>query len=204
MASLIFVVGVGIAALGFKTNKNVEAQVQSVTQNNNQTGLPSEEKPDDAAMASHVVAPDQPRYIRISKINVFARITSQGIDKDGALKAPGNVHNAGWFTKSAKPGLPGAMLLDGHVSGPTQKGVFYNIKDLKAGDKLEVERGDGEIFNYTVVQSQTYNADATDMTKAMEPITKSKPGLNLITCTGKFDSKTGKYPQRIIVFAAQD
>ncbi len=204
MASFIFMAGIGVAALGFKTNKNVEAQVQAVAQNNDQAGLPGEEKPDDAAMASHTVAPDQPRYIRINKINVYARITSQGIDKDGALKAPGNVHNAGWFNKSAKPGLPGAMLLDGHVSGPTQKGVFYYLKDLSEGDKIEVERGDGQIFSYSVVQSQTYDEETTDMTKAMKPVTDGKPGLNLITCTGKFDSKTGKYPQRLIVFAAQD
>jgi LPXTG-site transpeptidase (sortase) family protein len=211
MALIVFISGIGVAALGLKTNKHVEAQVQAVTQstessNNASTDeeTPNEVKPDSKAMTGHMVAPDQPRYIRISKLGVFARVSSQGLDKSGALKAPSNVFNAGWYDQSAKPGQPGAMLLDGHVSGPTQRGVFFNLKKLTAGDTLEIERGDGQKFNYTVVQSQTYDASNTDMQKAMNPIVKGKPGINLITCAGKYDPKTKEYPQRIIVFATQN
>ncbi len=202
MASMVFIAGMAVAALGFKTNKHVEAQVAAVTQRAEEEQV-SEEKPTETQVRSYQVDPSLPRTVRISKIGVYARIQRQGIDKTGALKAPGNVHNAGWYENSSKPGEGGATLLDGHVSGPTQRGVFYNIKNLKAGDTIEVERGDGQKFTYKVVKSVVSDANKTDMTAALLPVTEGKSGINLMTCTGPYDSKTGEYTQRVTVFAEQ-
>lgn len=202
MASMVFLAGLGVAVLGFKTNKHVEAQVQAVTQRVEQQAV-SEDKPTESQVRSYQVDPSLPRAIRISKLGVYARIQRQGIDKNGALKAPGNVHDAGWYENSSKPGEAGAMLLDGHVAGPTQRGVFYGIKNLKAGDLIEVERGDGQKFNYKVVKSIVSDADKTDMSAALVPVTAGKAGLNLMTCTGSYDSNSGEYTQRITVFAEQ-
>jgi len=205
MASMVFLFGIGVAVLGLKTNKHVEAQVQSVANRAEQSdeGVPKEEKPSQAAMGSYAVDPSMPRFIRISKLGVYARVQRQGLTKTGALKAPGNVYDAGWYENSSKPGQGGAMLLDGHVAGPTAKGVFNRIKDLKAGDVIEIERGDGQKFSYSVAKSTVSDAASTDMAAALTSVVPGKAALNLITCTGKYNSSTGEYDQRITVFAVQ-
>lgn len=203
MATFVFLAGVGVAYMGFKTNKHVEAQVNAMSRGTESDETISEEKPSAAAIRNHTVAPSLPRYVRITKLGVEARVVRQGVDKTGALKAPGNVHDAGWYENSSKPGEAGAVLLDGHVSGRTQHGVFYNIKQLNKGDIIEIERGDGAKFTYKVVKSKTAAVDKVDMSEAMLPAESGKLGLNLITCTGKYDAKKGSYDQRIIVFAVQ-
>ncbi|MCX6727270.1 MAG: class F sortase [Candidatus Saccharibacteria bacterium] len=204
MAMTVFVVGLGVAGLGLRTNKHVAAQVATVAEkakNSEEAPIPTEQKPTAAAYGAYTVDPTRPRYVRIAKIGVAARVMPQTTTKSGALKAPGNVNDAGWFTSSSKPGEGGAMLLDGHVAGPTQRGVFYNIKKLVAGDVIEVERGDGTVFRYKVVKSNTTDVADTDMSDALISAETGKQGLNLITCTGTYDEKSGEYNQRIIVFA---
>ncbi|RTK94963.1 class F sortase [Candidatus Saccharibacteria bacterium] len=200
MAIIVFVAGIAVAALGLKTNKEIKAQLTSAPAAQTDS---SEKKPSDQAFALHMVDPSEPRYIHISKIGVKARVTAQGLDRNGALNAPGNVHDVGWYRMSRKPGESGAMLLDSHVSGKTTKGAFYRLKDLRADDQIEVERGDGQTFTYRVVSSVVSDADKTDMRAAMQSIEPGKPGLNLITCTGAFDKATETYAQRLTVFAVQ-
>ena len=95
------------------------------------------------------------------------------------------------------------MLLDSHVSGPTVRGAFFNIKNLVAGDVIEIEKGDGQKISYSVVSSAVTKAADTDMAAAMTPANGSDKGVNLITCAGKFDPATGEYEDRIVVYAVQ-
>jgi len=206
MAVILFVTGVIIALVSLRTNQNVKAQVKvlakttSDSEGGSNGALPAEDnKPD---VDSYKVAAALPRVITIEKLGVKARTLSLSLDKDNALKAPSNIFDTGWYNGSAKPGEAGAMVIDGHVSGPTQKGVFYNIKTLKAGDVIKIERGDGKTYNYKVTSTATYAADNVDMAKLMTSSVPGKAGLNLITCGGKFNPKTNKFEQRVVVFAA--
>lgn len=208
--------GVGVGWTGLRTNHKVEAQVRQLTQQSQQADasvttasattapavdIPSETKPNTSGPA-YQVPPDHPKELKIPSLKVDASIIPVGILKTGDLATPGNIFDTGWYSSSALPGQGGAMLIDGHVSGPTQHGVFYNIKSLKQGDKISVVRGDGQTFTYTVVTSKVYDAGSVDMNAAMQPITFGKPGLNLITCTGKLDSTDTHFLQRVVVFAA--
>ncbi len=201
-AVLLFVIGAGVAFMGWRTNDKVVAQVRSVTTDQKEdNGKPDESKPSDAAYGSYNVAPDLPRYVRIPKIGVNAMVRRQSVDKKGVLQSPNNVHTAGWYDGSSKPGEGGAVLLDGHVAGPTTQGVFYDLKKLVAGEKIEVQRGDGKVFNYKVVSAESKKADQVDMAKALLPIVPGKSGLNLITCTGKVNG--WHYDERLVVYAVQ-
>ncbi len=203
MAVLLVVAGSTVAFIGWRTNHKVAAQVRGLAQQNNHAddGVPDEDKPSDAAYGAYSVAPDLPKYVRIPKLGTAAMVQRQTIDKSGALKAPNNVHVAGWYDGSSKPGEGGAVLLDGHVAGPTQHGVFYNLKNLVAGDTIEVERGDGKIFTYKVVKAVSSKPEQLDMASALLPVVVGKPGLNLITCTGNV---TGMhYDQRLLVYTVQ-
>ena len=210
MAIALFIVGAGVAFMGFKTNKDVEAQVKGTSNQQTQDpegGLGADGVPHEDGFPPDVryyrTAASYPRVIRIAKTSTEARVLPFSIMPTGALKAPGNIFDVGWYKDSAKPGEAGALVLDGHVSGPTKPGVFKNLGTLKTGDTIEIERGDGELFEYTVEEVKVFDADKLDMSSVMVPRTPGKQGLNIITCGGKFNKETNKYEQRTVVYATR-
>ena len=207
MSVMVFAFGVAVSFQSALTNHKNAAKVAALSKQaegqGNGSGVPSTNKPSSSAVRNYTVAPDLPRYIKIPKLGVNARVMQVGVKSDGSLGTPSNVYDAAWYTGSSKPGQPGAMLIDGHVSSWTTHGVFYGLKRLTAGDIITIQRGDGQIFTYKVVKSQTYSDNNVDMQAAVRPITPGKPGLNLITCTGRVKPGTSEFNQRIIVFAEQ-
>lgn len=169
----------------------------------NNPAAPKTNKPTESSFEAYTVAPDLPRYIFIPSINVKAMVGSVGLTSGGAIGTPDNVYNTAWYNGSSKPGQPGAMLIDGHVSSWTADGVFYNLKKLKSGEVIQIQRGDGLVITYDVVKSVTYPYNAVDMTAALAPVNSTKPGLNLISCTGDLIKGTSEFNARIVVFAQQ-
>lgn len=208
LAVLLFMFGIGVAIDGFMANRHVEAQVEQVTGGGSNAeaamvgDIPGEE--DRPNVGAYQVAATLPRKISIPKLGAEARILKLGVTASGAMAAPANIFDTGWYDQSAKPGEAGAMLIDGHVHGPSKPGVFHQLKTLKSGDEITVERGDGQTFTYKVVKTKSYPADSIEMMgAALTPITAGKPGLNLITCTGELDKATNHYKDRLVVFAEQ-
>lgn len=213
LAVLLVIGGAYLSFSGWHANKIAQVQAAKLTAIANKVatdggrgpaGALADVKPSASALASYTVAPNLPRYIMIPKLGVDARVLSVGLTATGAVGTPSNVYDTDWYDGSAQPGQPGAMLIDGHVSSWTAHGVFYGIKTLQPGDQIQVERGDGTIFNYSVVKTQVYSSNNVDMAAAMTPVTAGKPGLNLITCTGDVIPGTSQFNERIIVFAQQD
>ena len=183
---------------------NRAAALVSAANHNINHNVPSTIKPTTREMASYIVAPTLPRYLIIPKLNVNALILPVGMNPDGSLATPNNVFDTAWYDTSAKPGQKGAMLIDGHISSWTTQGVFYGLKTLLPGDIIDVQGGNGAIFTYKVVKTHIYNSNNVDMQAAMLPIDPTKPGLNLISCTGDVISGTSEFNERIIVFATLD
>ena len=209
MAVTLFAFGASVAFLELRTNSHVAAQVKKVANtstsgnSSNSDAPPSENKPNN--LGAYVVPPDQPRFLKIPKLSVDSRVLKLGVKTDGELQTPNNIYDTGWYQNSAKPGdAGGAILIDGHVHGPTQPGVFYGLKNLQPGDTIQIERGDGKLYNFKVVKSQSYPADKVDMNAALVSVNPNKLGLNLITCTGSVNTNTDTYNQRLIVFAVAD
>lgn len=164
---------------------------------------PSSVKPTAQQIAGYQVAPDLPRYINIPAIKVpTSRVISLGANKKNQIVAPANIYDAGWYKRSAKPGQAGAMFIYGHVSSWDAKGLFFNLRKLKPGDKVTVTRGDNKKFTYTVISSKTYNYKKVDMHQALSPIQAGKPGLNLMTCAGKIIKGTNEFDERVVVFTS--
>jgi sortase (surface protein transpeptidase) len=159
-----------------------------------------EEAPISAAeIASNMVAADAPKTLRISSITVTARIRQVGTTLSGEPIAPKSIYDVGWYEGSSRPGNDGAVLLNGHLAGPTKAGVFSDIQVLQVGAEIIIERGDGQEITYVVERLQEYTGGQIDMSAAISSIDLSKKGLNLVTTLNKF-SGTEK---RIIVFAVQ-
>ena len=97
------------------------------------------------------------------------------------------------------PGNPGDAVIDGHLDWyDTSQAVFYNLKQVRVGDTLDVQRLDGitKHFRVTGVSLVSYNASVPGLFANSGPAR-----LSLITCGGTWDRKLGQYLQRVIVDA---
>lgn len=167
------------------------------------TNVPSSKKPTQAAIDSYSVAPGFPKYINIPAIKVpKTRIIQLGLMKNNEIATPNNIFDTGWYNGSAKPGQSGAMFVYGHVSSWTADGIFYNLKKLQPGDNIIITRGDNKKFTYQVDSLKIYPSEKVDMSKVLAPIDASKPGLNLMTCTGKIIKGTSEFSERLVVFTS--
>jgi len=208
MAALVFMIGIAASIQTIKTNHQAAAQVAALAKktNNSASGsgvVPATTKPSAAAVRNYAVAPNLPRYLKIPKLGVNARVMQVGVLASGALGTPSNVFDTAWYTGSAEPGQPGATLIDGHVSSWSTSGVFYGLKTMALGDAIQIVRGDGTIINYQVVKAVTYIGNTVNMQAAMTPVTPGISGLNLISCTGDVIPGTSLFNARIVVFAQE-
>ena len=158
-----------------------------------------ETEPTEKEVKEYTVAPDRPRYLTVEKLKVKnSRILPMGVNTSGELDTPRNIFDVGWYEASGKPGQGGTMIIDGHNGGPHVHGVFKNLPDLVAGDIIKVERGDGAIFNYKVVENKTVPLSESDayMTAAARSPEPGKESVTLITCTGEWSQQQGTYLSR--------
>lgn len=203
-AAAVLIAGAIVAWRQWQNNQQKVAEIkhsQYRANHGHATGKnPSTERPTRSAFAQHQVAPKEPRYIYIPKIGVKAMVKQVGLTEDGALGAPANIYNTAWYSGSAKPGQPGATVIDGHVSYWRDEGVFADLDQLTKGDLVKIERGDGAKLTYKVVAKQVYPYDHVDMQKALSPIGSARTGLNLITCTGQVVGDSNNFNQRLVVF----
>lgn len=154
---------------------------------------------------AYTVPPTHPRELIIDKINVNANVVPVDILKDGSLGAPSTAWDVGWYNKSSLPGTSsGALLIDGHVNDAlNHPGIFYSISTLRAGDEIKVERGDKQLFTYTVIKVEQKPVDQVDMSSLLHSYESGKEGLNLITCGGTYNYQNKTYDDRTMVYATR-
>jgi LPXTG-site transpeptidase (sortase) family protein len=200
MAVVVFLVGALASLYSLKVDKQITETVAAQASDPNSDV--SEDKPSEEAIRSYSVSPEMPKLIKIPKLGTTARVQQIGLNSNGQLDVPKNIYDAAWYKESALPGSAGgASVIDGHVSGPTQKGVFYNLSDLAEGDSIVIEKGSGEEVNYKVKKVEIQQVNEVDMANMLVPITPGSHGLNLISCTGKYNSEKKDFEQRVLVFA---
>ncbi len=204
VCALLFIIALGMIGIGAS---------QLMKRHDATTGpapLPSAElivtedttEPDEAKVTveEYQVAPDMPRLVSIPSIDSSGPIQKIGVTKENAIAAPSNVHFAGWYTSSVKPGDVGLSIIDGHVSGKYVDGIFKRLNEVKPGDQITVEYGDKSQKTFEVVDIKTLpEAESAGFFLSKQDGIEQQ--LNLITCGGKFDRATQKYADRVIVVA---
>lgn len=192
------------------TNKQAQDQIATLGVRTDEQGVsegtgnePSESEVSNAAIAAYQVRnPEDPRYLRVPALGIFARIKNLGIDSSGAVDAPWNINDAGWYNGSARPGNAiGSSLILGHVSGWTASGVFKNLKNLKTGTQFEIEKGSGEKVRYEVTRSENIPLDQVNMANILSSEEPNTHDLKLMTCSGKYNRVTETFEDRFIVYA---
>lgn len=139
----------------------------------------------------------RPTELIIPAIGVRERLQPVGLKPDGAMQTPDS-GDAGWYRLGPRPGAPGPAVVLAHVHGRYGDDVFTRLHELEPGDRVTVRRTDGA--STFVVESQELVA------KERLPYDRiwndsERPLLRLITCGGKPDPDTGRYPANTIVYA---
>ncbi len=163
----------------------------------------------DSEIDKHTVPASHPRYISIPALGIGkSRVVTVGLTKLNTLDTPRNINDTAWYEKSATPGQGyGQVVIDGHNGGISKDGVFVNLDKLDEGDDIIVERGDGKKITYKVTKTVTLSLKETNdsgMQELMKPYDKSKEGIGLITCAGKWIPRDKVFDQRILVWAVAE
>jgi sortase (surface protein transpeptidase) len=143
-----------------------------------------------------------PLRLVIPAISVDAAIESVGLTADGAMAAPSGPVTVGWLSSGARPGNTGSAVLDGHSGYANDRAaVFDDLPKLTVGDRIYVIDAKGRAVAFAVKSKRLYAPDA----QAPEVFAATGGArLNLITCTGAWDTAAGTHSQRLVVFAVKE
>lgn len=144
----------------------------------------------------------QPVRLRIAGIGVDAPVVPVGMRPDGLMDIPATSHEVGWFSPGYRPGAAGSAVLAGHLDMESGRpAVFWNLRRLKPGDVVELDRGDGKTLRYRVTRTATYPMDDAPLEEIFGTATGSR--LNLVTCNGAWQEHLATYNRRLVVYTEQ-
>ena len=141
-----------------------------------------------------------PVTIRIPRIEVEAPIIPLGLRDDGKIEVPSRTEETGWWLGGPEPGEPGPAVILGHVDSREGPAVFFNLRYLRAGDEVHIDRADGSTLTYVVDSSEHHPKDDFPTDEVYGPT--EHPTLRLVTCGGEYDFDVRTYPDNVIVFAS--
>jgi LPXTG-site transpeptidase (sortase) family protein len=168
-------------------------------------GVSGEGDPAPATRSARIGDLDQapaamPERLRIPSLDVKAPVVAIGVTDNGDMEIPSDVRDVGWYRHGPAPGEPGATVLAGHVDSREQgRGVFFDLRRLDVGSRVEVTDTAGNVQRFDVVTRRTYDKPrlpTDDLFARTGP-----PQLVLITCGGDFDPEAGSYRENVVVYA---
>jgi len=155
--------------------------------------------PETAPAPPAPVETSPPVAVALPSIDVTSDLESLHLGPDGALQAPVDFQQVGWYADGPSPGDVGPAVLAGHVDSKSGPAVFYRLRDLRRGDQAIVTRADGQRVTFVVDRTQRFAKDAFPAAEVYAPT--AVPELRLITCTGVFNSGSGHYLDNLVVWA---
>ena len=154
-----------------------------------------------ASLASLGVKRSTPVHLSIPAIGVSAPLVELGLSRNGSPQVPSSWYVPGWYKFGPAPGQLGSAVILGHVDSVAGPAVFDRLGSLKVGNRVVVKLKDGKTVYFSVIGLREY-------LKSRFPnrlVYGSRPysALQLVTCGGAFDSRTGHYLSSIVVFTKQ-
>ncbi|MBU2662292.1 class F sortase [Actinoplanes bogorensis] len=139
-----------------------------------------------------------PTRLRIGAIKLDTPLESLTIGPDGALRPPAQFADAGWYADGTAPGDTGPAVIAGHVDSRSGPAVFYRLRELATGDRIDVVRG-GATVPFTVTAIRWYPKSEFPTEEVYGPTPDRQ--LRLITCGGVFDRSLRSYRDNLVVYA---
>lgn len=139
----------------------------------------------------------------IPTLGVDAPFTVRAVGDDGQMPNPQGPQDVAWYDFSGwdglggLPGRGGNVVVAGHVDyinyGPA---VFWGVRNLQAGDRVQIRLNDGTIVEYAIEFNKRVDADDADWTAIVAAT--GVESVTLVTCVGQFEN--GSYTERQIAW----
>ncbi len=145
----------------------------------------------------------RPVRLIIPVIEVSAHIEAVGVLPNGDLATPTQHpwEDAGWYQSGPRPGERGSAVIDGHLDRPGgYPAVFWRLRELQAGDEVQVLNSDGTILHFHVTRVALYPPQAAPI----QDIFGNRGGsyLNLITCAGDWIPSEHQTTLRLVIYTS--
>jgi hypothetical protein len=152
----------------------------------------------DPFASAGVAALGEPTRLRIKTIGLDSPLEALHVVKS-VLQPPKRFDRAGWYAEGTAPGDTGPAVIAGHVDSTAGPAIFYRLRELVPGDKIEVLRG-GAVVAFTVTRTAWYPKSAFPTDAVYGPTPDRQ--LRLITCGGVFNHALRSYRDNLVVYAA--
>jgi hypothetical protein len=200
VAAVLALVGAGCLALGLRGHQqplagpaapHLAPQPASPSAIGGPTPTPSRAVP--AELARSV-----PVALRIPAIGVSVSVSELGLNPDRTVQVPTNFQQPGWFRLGPTPGQLGSAVILGHVDSFRGPAVFFRLRYLRAGDRVEVSLADGVVAHFVVNSVAMYP-------KVQFPAQRvygshGYSALQLVTCGGEFDTHARSYLSNVVAY----
>lgn len=157
--------------------------------------LPTSGEP---ASARRGQARSAPTAMRIPAIGLSVRVGELGTNADGTVEVPTDFAKAGWFRLGPSPGQLGSAVILGHVDSYQGPAAFFRLRELHAGDEVDVQLANGSTARFLVRSVETYAKDRFPSRLVYAP--HGDQALQLVTCGGVFDPSVRSYRSNVVVF----
>jgi len=144
--------------------------------------------------------PSAPVRLRIPAIGMSVGLTTLGENPDGSVQVPSDDRQPGWFRLGPTPGQLGSAVILGHVDNTSGPGIFFDLRELAAGDPVFVDRADGSTVEFVVNSVASYPHAQFPAERVYG--SHGSSALQLVTCGGVFDHATGGYLSNIVVYTS--
>ncbi|GLY94752.1 class F sortase [Actinoplanes sp. NBRC 103695] len=202
-----FVAGTGYLAIRERPASDDVGRWAGTPQAAPPAAAPSDEAP--FAVSTDGAAPDPfaafaptysgtPTRLRVKAIGVDTPLEALRLGPDGALTPPKDFAKAGFYADGTLPGDIGPAVIAGHVDSKRGPAVFYKLREMQKGDRIEVVRGSKTVA-YTVTSTAWHPKSKFPTDQVYGPTPDSQ--LRLITCGGVFDHTLRSYKDNLVVYA---
>lgn len=144
-----------------------------------------------------------PMRLEIKSIGVDSLIEYVSTTTKGEMDTPKLLEDVAWFSPGTYPGEVGTAVIAGHSGWINYKtAVFDRLSKIKVGDIVTIKNDNGVNTNFVVSNLKKYNSlgDPTEVFTSND----GKSHLNLITCSGIWDTENKNYKERLVVFTDKE
>jgi hypothetical protein len=198
VAFVLLLISAGCLAAGLRSRQDPLADQPAL-----QLGSPTEGAGVAPPAPSRVVpaaSHSTPVALEIPAIGVSVSVSELGLNPDRTVQVPTDFQEPGWFRLGPSPGQVGSAVILGHVDSYKGPAVFFRLRSLRIGDRVDVRLADGVVAHFAVRKVAMYPKDQFPARQVYGSYGYS--ALQLVTCGGKFDGRARSYLSNVVVYTA--
>jgi LPXTG-site transpeptidase (sortase) family protein len=141
-----------------------------------------------------------PLTLSIPAIGLSVPLSELGLNPNHTVQVPVNFQEPGWYEFGPSPGQLGSSVILGHVDSYQGPAVFFRLRSLQPGDRVDVTLADGVMTHFVVREVAMYLK--TNFPTLSVYGSHGYSALQLVTCGGVFDTQTRSYLSNVVVYTS--